>query len=268
MVFTVSVSWAGNWLIWEGCTLRKSAYHDGDSFYIRTRSGASYIIRLYFVDCPEVDDEYDDRVVQQARHFGVDARLISRFGSLSTQFTERELSHPFTVYTKKADALGNSSQPRYFGFVRCSDGVFLGEKLVREGWARAYGAAEHRPDGKSDGQVRSLMAQHQQEARRLRKGIWGKNLKLQHAAPVVPPSSFEVVEQDPEPPVEELPADWVVDRKTAYYSIQPPYRVVGNIPKGTLIRIRGRRPSNMIYVIFEQGGLDVRGLVRRWDLNL
>lgn len=97
------------------------------------------IVRLYFVDAPETDNSFPDRVRTQAEHFGKTPEETLHVGSYAKEATAQLLSRRFTVTTQYEDAMGRSSLPRYYGFVTTAEGEDLGEILVKNGLARAYG---------------------------------------------------------------------------------------------------------------------------------
>ena len=145
LLFPLSSAATDDWMIYRNCSLVTNEFYDGDSFHIHT-GRRYYIIRLYFVDCPETEDSFPDRLREQADYWGIGTDSAMRLGRESREFTRRFLSKPFTVYTKKEDAMGQSARPRYFGMVRTDQG-FLCEALVRHGLARIYGKRTDLPDG-------------------------------------------------------------------------------------------------------------------------
>ena len=54
----------------QSCHYLIKRANDGDSFHVSV-NGKEYIFRLYFVDTPEVDTEFPQRVKEQARYFGI-----------------------------------------------------------------------------------------------------------------------------------------------------------------------------------------------------
>jgi len=47
---------AEEWEVIEGCRLIDNRYNDGDSFHVKA-DGEERIFRLYFVDCPEAEED-------------------------------------------------------------------------------------------------------------------------------------------------------------------------------------------------------------------
>lgn len=157
------------WTVLEGCRLLRRGGNDGDSFHI-LHDGKEYIIRLYYVDAPESNDTFPDRLRDQAEYFQVDESDAMRLGKEAGRFTERLLAKgPFTVVTRWEDAKGNSRLPRYFGFVITEDGD-LDELLMAEGLVRLHGM---RVDGPLGSQKYQALKRLEQEARRERLGAWG-----------------------------------------------------------------------------------------------
>lgn len=159
----------GGWTVLEGCRLLKRSGNDGDSFHVQ-HEGKEYIFRLYYVDTPEKDLSFPDRVRDQARYFGLDEDDTLRLGKEAAQFTDRILSRGvFTVVTKWEDARGNSRLPREYAFVITPDGD-LDELLIAEGLVRLYGM---RVDGGYGSQKLHVLKRLEAEAKRDRLGAWG-----------------------------------------------------------------------------------------------
>lgn len=62
----VVVANAAEWQKLENCQLVADEYGDGDSFHVR-QGDKDFIFRLYFVDCPETDNRFPERVEEQAK---------------------------------------------------------------------------------------------------------------------------------------------------------------------------------------------------------
>jgi endonuclease YncB( thermonuclease family) len=134
----LAVSVPDGWTKLEGCRLDPSSYADGDSFRA-VHEGKTHHFRLYFVDCPETDERYPDRLAEQQSIFGLGPEGIIAAGHKATQFTTDFLSRPFTVLTKWEDARGASHDQRFYAVVLDGAGRDLAVELTRNGWARAYG---------------------------------------------------------------------------------------------------------------------------------
>lgn len=135
----------------SGCVLVSTEWSDGDSFLVRMPDKREIVVRLYFVDCIEVDVSDVSgkrRLREQARHFGVEDIVVVRdYGIEATRFVAETLSKPFQIHTAYSKAPGRSGKPRHYAFVTTSAGRDLGELLVEKGLARAFGFGRERHDG-------------------------------------------------------------------------------------------------------------------------
>jgi competence ComEA-like helix-hairpin-helix protein len=162
---------AAEWETWKGCRLIPNEYNDGDSFHVGF-DGGHYIIRLYFVDTPETDKSFPDRVAEQARHHGKTLDEVILVGRYASAVTAQLLSKPFTVVTRRQDAMGRSSIPRFYGFVKTGDGEDLGEVLVANGLARSYGVAAQAPGMPPIANIRARYDDLEQSSRNNRYAIY------------------------------------------------------------------------------------------------
>jgi endonuclease YncB( thermonuclease family) len=166
---------AGDLEKFSNVTLVDAAYHDGDSFRVNI-SNRQVTVRLYFVDCPETSVSHNTdarRVRTQKRYFGLDsARDTILYGRLASEFTSEQLEKPFTLYTSFATAMGRSSGGRYYGFIQTAAGDDLGELLVANGYARAYGVSRSDWRGKNHEEEASMLNDMESFAMLGRKGIW------------------------------------------------------------------------------------------------
>ncbi|MEM7395334.1 MAG: hypothetical protein AAF492_23630, partial [Verrucomicrobiota bacterium] len=107
---------ANKWEVWERCTLYEDEYaNDGDSFKVRKENATYvYVLRLYFVDAPETEDSFPERVKEQADYWGITEKQALKLGKEASKFTKKFLSKPFTVYTRKEDARGRGKKNRYY----------------------------------------------------------------------------------------------------------------------------------------------------------
>src|SRR3954470_3122956 len=71
----------------KGCTLLANASNDGDSFHVRTPDGAEHIFRLYFVDTPESETSFPDRIAEQASYFKLESPQAVDLGKEAAQFS-------------------------------------------------------------------------------------------------------------------------------------------------------------------------------------
>ena len=169
-----------------GCKLVPTDWADGDSFSVRFPDGEERTIRLYGVDCLEwhVTDETDARRLRaQRRYFGIaqaggaaatSIALAKGFGEKAARRVEKLLGEPFTVHTKWANACGDGKFKRYYGFVVTSGGRDLGEQLVAEGLARAFGVCRQAPDGRSRDDYCERLRDLELAAAKRGLGAWAK----------------------------------------------------------------------------------------------
>lgn len=167
---------AGNkWQTLHDCLYQGRAANDGDSFGLECGRGI-YVLRLYFVDAPETNLNYGERVRQQAVHFGTTLDETLKAGYRASELVQGVLRGPFTVFTKYASAPGRSREPRYYGLV-VVDGRYLHEVLLAEGLARLKGVSTTLPDGTKSRDYRKRLQALEKQARIARKGAWAKSSK-------------------------------------------------------------------------------------------
>jgi len=118
---------------------KSQRWNDGDSFHVILLDQKELIFRLYFVDAPEEERVYADRIVEQAAYFGISAYAAVEIGREASEFTKLTLAKPFTIYTRWRRALGRSALWRYYAIVVTTEGKDLNELLVSAGLARICG---------------------------------------------------------------------------------------------------------------------------------
>ena len=159
----------GDWTVLENARLLKRSGNDGDSFHVQ-HDGKEYIFRLYYVDAPETNLSFPDRVREQADYFELTGEDMLRLGKEGARFTERILSSgSFTVVTRWEDARGNSRLPRHYAFIVTDQGD-LDEILMAEGLVRLYGM---RADSSAGSRKLQVLKNLEQKAKRERMGAWG-----------------------------------------------------------------------------------------------
>jgi competence protein ComEA len=158
------------------CTYVATDWADGDSFLVKLPDGKEQVFRLYYVDCIEqsVSDTSDKRRLrEQSRYFGVTDYLTAvEHGRKAADFTAEALSRPFTIHTAYADARGRSGKPRFYAFVRTSEGRDLGHLLLENGLARAFGLGRETPGGTSRDEWDAYLKDIELVAAIGRQGIW------------------------------------------------------------------------------------------------
>ncbi len=186
----------GNWQALNNCVYVANASNDGDSFHI-SAGGKQYLFRLYFVDAPETDAGFKDRVDEQAKYFGITSEQVVQVGKIAKAFTREKLAQPFTVRTCFQDALGRSRMERFYAIVQTATGD-LGEQLIENGLARIHGASAN-PVGLPSANVEWRKLNGLENAAKAEKvGGWGVNFgrmmarseKSKNRAPVDPFEAF------------------------------------------------------------------------------
>jgi len=152
--------------------------NDGDSFYVNV-SGKDLLIRLYFVDCPEISVSMKSdarRLREQTRYFGLaGTERTQHFGKEAKKFVSQTLTKLFTVYTAYASALGRSSGGRVYAFVTTAGGEDLASILVKNGLARTYGVGRKTPDGVPRDEMVHQLRDLESAAMLKRSGIWSES---------------------------------------------------------------------------------------------
>jgi len=153
----------------ENCSLVPWGGNDGDSFKVR-HAGKTTVFRLYFVDTPESNFRFPDRVGHQARYFKTSREKVVAVGKQAKKFTTSLLAEDnFTVFTRWESVMGSK---RMHAFVRTSDGKFLCEDLVARGLARIYTMPADLPDGTSRKIYKQHLKKIEATARQQRLGGW------------------------------------------------------------------------------------------------
>jgi len=175
LIFWAGVALAGEarvWETWDDCQLEADKYFDGDSFHIRY-GPTSAIIRLYFVDAPESDDSYHDRIAEQAAYFRTSPASVLNAGASAKERAGRFLAQPFRVITCRQVAPGASRSERFYGIVEQGNRR-LDAVLVEAGLARVSGEVAERPDAAAGARaVRELRAL-ELKASQARRGLWSR----------------------------------------------------------------------------------------------
>ena len=84
----------------DGCAYKPQRWDDGDSFHVILPDQKELIFRLYFVDTPEEERVYADRIAEQAAYFGITPDAAIQIGREASEFTKQALTKPFTIYTQ------------------------------------------------------------------------------------------------------------------------------------------------------------------------
>jgi endonuclease YncB( thermonuclease family) len=158
----------------DGCAYKPQRWDDGDSFHVILPDQKELIFRLYFVDTPEEERVYADRIAEQAAYFGITPDAAIQTGREASEFTKQALTKPFTIYTRWRRALGRSTIWGYYAIVVTADGHDLNELLVSAGLARIYGTRTPLPDGRDSRTYLARLTELEAQAKAARRGVWGK----------------------------------------------------------------------------------------------
>jgi endonuclease YncB( thermonuclease family) len=164
------------WQTLEGCRYQERDGNDGDSFGVQC-GRSKFVLRLYFVDAPEKSAGRDDgRLSEQMKYFGTTFEDTLGAGHRASALAHDALGGAFVVQTKKANAPGRSSEPRYYGLVQVG-GRYLHEALLAEGLARVKGVTTTLPDGTRSSEYLKKLRALENQAHNERKGAWARSLK-------------------------------------------------------------------------------------------
>lgn len=137
----VTTTWAEkDWREKLNCTLVEHESNDGDSFHVKVGT-RTYVFRLLFIDAPETDRSFPERVAEQAAYWGITEAQAVQLGKEAARFTRDFLQKPFTVFTQFDDAMGRGKKDRDYAIVRSGE-TDLAVALVSNGLARIYGKQE------------------------------------------------------------------------------------------------------------------------------
>ena len=152
----------------DGCRLIPNRWNDGDSFHVMTADDREIIVRLYFVDTPEAETAYKDRIAEQAAYFGITPEQAVGVAHEAAAFTANRLGGTFTVWPRWRSALGRSELGRFYGIV-VAGGEDLNETLVRNGLARIYGTRTVPFDGRDSRQYLARLGELETQAKTEKK---------------------------------------------------------------------------------------------------
>jgi competence ComEA-like helix-hairpin-helix protein len=163
-----------DWTVLQNCRVIVNPANDGDSFHV-SAGNEEYIFRLHLIDAPETDAMEPRRLIEQAKYFEITVPQAIEVGEAAKAFTREKLAEPFTVFTRRSDAMGRSKNERLYAFVQTKEGD-LGEQLVRNGLARFHGVKVIPPGSSGSLPERQKLQQLEDEAKREKIGGWGVNV--------------------------------------------------------------------------------------------
>ncbi len=145
--------------------------NDGDSFHVSAR-GHRYIFRLYFVDAPETDASFPERVAEQAAYFKLSIPQTLELGELREEIRRGKTAAAVHRADLPAGGAGAEQPQRFYAFVETKEGD-LAELLVANGLARVHGS-EATPAGLRSPELEWHKLQRlENEARQEKVGGWG-----------------------------------------------------------------------------------------------
>ena len=250
-VLPISAHADKKWRTKENCTLIENESNDGDSFHIRVNK-RHYIFRLLWVDTPETEQRYPERVAEQAAYFGITPEQATRVGKEAVKFSANFLKEPFTLYTQFDDAMGASNKDRDYAVIKAGD-TYLMEALVSNGLARIFGLQELPEDGPSLSTMRLRLKGLEADAKKNKRGAWAY---AQNASAM--PGMAPITEQTV-----------TIQRTTAVFSAEDPSRLMGNLTPGkTVTALRAETPILVRIRFTLSDGRTLEGLCRRAELGL
>ena len=174
LLFLLPVASARGWTELDNVIYEKEKYSDGDSFRAK-RNRSTYIFRLYFVDTPETDARFPNRIKKQADYFGIEVDQAMEGGEDAAKWLHDLLQSQerLTVYTRYDDARGASDRKRYYAMIKIGD-RWLSELLVENGFARVFGMDSELPDGTSARNYWSRLRKLEKKAKAEQRGLWGR----------------------------------------------------------------------------------------------
>lgn len=212
-----SIPIAAAWRTLDGTSYVENPANDGDSFHAR-RNTRTYVFRLYFVDAPETDDRFPERLRAQADYFGVTTEQVMAGGEEAARYVDELLrDQTLEVHTRYEDARG-AGKRRYYAMVRLED-RWLSERLIEKGLARVFGVGRALPDDTAERKYWNRLRKLEKEAREAGRGLWGV------AAGTVVMKGLE------DGATMTLPA------QTPVFDKDPPHRMVGQLPKGWEVKV-------------------------------
>jgi endonuclease YncB( thermonuclease family) len=175
LLVSLAQGWAAEqnkgWITLDNCRYVDGKDNDGDSFRVSCAKEGEFMVRLYFVDAPEISQADPDLTREQGDYFGVSPDEVVKAGLRARENLRKLLNHPFAVTTHRASAAGGSAKLHYYAMVKV-DGKNLAELLVGQGWARTKGVITNLPAGENWKMFNERLQALESEARQKRLGIW------------------------------------------------------------------------------------------------
>lgn len=239
----------GGWTTIRGARLNEERYYDGDSFELFTaRSRRMY--RLYFVDAPETDLSFPDRVREQADYWRVSVERALELGEEARQFVRNFARDGVTVHHRREDAAGRTQ--RTYGLVE-ADGRWLDEALVEAGLARLHGKGADLPDGVAEQRHWARLRAAERRAKEARAGAW---------------SDRRTPADRRRPAVEMAPGPARIRRAAAALNVENRMpRILGLLREGQEVEVVRAETPTVIRIRYATPEGPVEALVAREDLD-
>ena len=173
VLVAASIVSADDWQTLYDCTLIPSQQNQGDSFHCDC-GGKEYVFRLYSIDAPEINDQFENRVSDQAKYFGIAEDQAIEVGKQAKEFAEAFLgTNTFVVITRGQSAGSESKIRRSYAFINVN-GDDLSLKLVENGLARIYGITVT-PTQMDKSFYEEVLVSLERQAKKNRLGAWALN---------------------------------------------------------------------------------------------
>jgi len=168
------------WVVLTGCQYVVHPGNDGDSFRFQWKGG-EYTARLYYVDAPESNLDFPERVREQSEHFGITLDETWRMGVQAGVRAREFMKEPFVIRTRWAAAPGRGRSTRFYVLVESGEKSLI-EDLVCRGLAYPRGVSVKLPTGESAAVIRKKLEALEREAQENGRGAWANSKKKE--APV------------------------------------------------------------------------------------
>jgi endonuclease YncB( thermonuclease family) len=170
------------WQRLDACRYVPDKSNDGDSFLVQCANAKKFFVRLYFVDAPESEASFPERVRQQYDYFGVTMDELTRGGAQARDYVQRLVGNRyFSIFTRYSFAQGRSKNTRYYGLV-VVENRYLHEILLSEGLARNKGSRVSLPTGEKVKVYASALQRLEDDARVRRKGVWATSVESKRSS--------------------------------------------------------------------------------------
>jgi endonuclease YncB( thermonuclease family) len=168
-----SVRQEGEFRIFSG-GLKASKINDADSFLIDTPDKGEEHFRLYFVDSPETNARFIEKIRHQAGYFGATPTQIVEAGKRAKALTQQWLSNEaFEVITRGERVMKGKRDHAMIYFPQAPVGErWLAERLVRRGLGMISTKGSKLPDGTTAVEFNKQLREMEAAAKKSKQGAW------------------------------------------------------------------------------------------------